>query len=274
MVGVAAGLALTGKRPIVYTIIPFLTMRAFEQIRMDVCIQNLPVTLVGVGGGLAYGHLGATHHAIEDVAILRALPNMTVLAPCDPGETRLAMRAAMEQPGPVYLRLGKNGEPPLHQQDHSFEIGRSIEMRPGDDAAIVSSGPVTKVALEAANLLEQRHVEARVIDMHTIKPLDTKAVLGAASQTGAMVSIEEHSVIGGLGSAVAETLAEGGCGLPFRRIGIRDTFCTGVGSQEYHLARQGVTAEAAAQEIIALLGGRPKLQSQLTPPQRRVEVGR
>ncbi|MCH7552768.1 MAG: hypothetical protein IIC82_02055 [Chloroflexi bacterium] len=254
MMGVAAGLALSGKRPVVYTIIPFLTMRAYEQIRVDVCIQNLPVTIVGVGGGLAYGQLGPTHHATEDIAILRALPNMSILSPCDPKESHLATRAALEHPGPVYVRLGKNGEPPLHRRDYQFKIGVSVEMREGDDITIISTGAVTRIALAAADVLFWQGVRTCVINMHTIKPLDAEAVRRAAQRTRAMLTIEEHNIIGGLGSAVAETLAESAAGVPFKRIGVQDAFADGVGSQEFHLERQGITVEATVRQAMTLLG--------------------
>ncbi len=253
MLGVAAGMALSGRHPFVYTIIPFLTMRAFEQIRVDVCIQNLPVTIVGVGGGLAYGALGPTHHSIEDVAILRSLPNMTVLVPCDPLETRLAVRAAMEHAGPVYVRLGKNGEPTLNAGEYDFRIGKAVTMREGTDATVIAAGPVIRLALEAAERLSRDGIQMRVLNMHTIKPIDQEAILQAAAQTRGIVTLEEHSIIGGLGSAVAEVLAEAGTGIPFLRIGIRDTFCYGVGSQEYHFKQQGLTVEAITEAVMKLL---------------------
>ncbi len=253
MIGVAAGLALSGKQPWVYTIVPFLTMRAFEQIRVDVCIQNQPVKIVGVGGGLAYGTLGPTHHSLEDMAILRALPNMTVISPCDPIESRKATRAASEHPGPVYIRLGRNGEPQLHVDDYEFEIGRAVEMRSGSDATIVSTGAVTKIALDVADRLAESGIVARVLNVHTLKPIDRDALLRAARETGAIVTVEEHSIIGGLGGAVAEVLAEGGSPVPFKRFGIPDTFCHGVGGQDYHLARHGVTVEAVCEGIELLL---------------------
>ena len=253
MLGVAAGMALSGRHPFVYTIIPFLTMRAFEQIRVDVCIQNLPVTIVGVGGGLAYGALGPTHHSIEDVAILRALPNMTIIVPCDPLESRQAIRAAAAHPGPVYVRLGKNGEPVLHRNAYEFRIGRAIQLRSGDDATIVAVGAVAKIAFAVSDGLAQQGIGVRVVDMHTIKPLDAEAILQAAHETQALVTLEEHSIIGGLGSAVAEVLAEGHVGTPFKRFGIRDTICHGVGSQEYHFQRQGLTVESVTQGLMSLI---------------------
>ena len=256
MMGAAAGLALEGQRPFVYTIVPFLTMRTFEQIRNDVCIQNLPVKIVGVGGGLAYGPMGPTHHSIVDMSILRSLPNMTVMSPCDPVESRQVTRAAYEHQGPVYIRLGRNREPVLHTSNHDFQIGRAVEMLPGTDATIVSTGAVTKIALEAAHQLAEDGVSTRVINMHTVKPIDSDILLLAAEETRAMVSVEEHNVIGGLGSAVAEVLAEGGGHIPFKRIGIPDTFCYGVGSQEFMLERHGVSARSIADSVAMLLEGR------------------
>ena len=256
MIGTCAGLALSGKKPFAYTIIPFLTMRAFEQIRVDIAIQKQSVKLVGVGGGLAYGNQGPTHHSLEDVAILRAVPNMIIIVPCDPIESRKATRAAYEYDGPVYIRLGRNGEPKLHPEDYSFSIGKAAQMRPGSDATIVSSGPVTKIALDAAEVLAQQGIQARVLNVHTIKPFDTEAVVKAAHETRAMISVEEHNIIGGLGSAVSEALAESRANVPFKRFGIRDTICYGVGSQEYHLKRNGVTVDSISQTIVQLLDTR------------------
>jgi transketolase len=252
MMGVAAGMAMSGKRPVVYTIIPFLTMRAFEQIRVDVAMQNQPVMIVGVGGGLAYDILGPTHHSIEDVAIIRALPNMTVLTPCDPAATRAATRAAYELNGPVYIRLGKNGEPSLHGNTLEYELGKAVTMRAGRDVTLIGCGPILNVGLQAADLLADRGVSCRVIDMHTIKPFDSEAVLAAARETRAMVSLEEHNIIGGLGSAVAEVLAENASAIPFKRIGVPDVFTYEVGSQEHLFKKHGLTAENIAATLASL----------------------
>ncbi|MAF47465.1 MAG: hypothetical protein CMM10_04320 [Rhodospirillaceae bacterium] len=245
MIGVSAGLALSDMRPYAYTIIPFLTMRAFEQIRVDVCAQNQPVVIVGVGGGLSYGVLGPTHHATEDIAVMRALPNMTVIMPSDPAEARAATHAAHNLDGPVYIRLGKNGEPAL-KDNGDYKIGQAVRLRKGSDIAIVSGGPILKVALEAADALEQDGLSCRVINVHTVKPIDADAIRESAEETKAMIVLEEHSIIGGLGSAVAEVLAESAIGKPFKRIGIPDMFCHTVGSQEYHWKEQGFTAESVA----------------------------
>ena len=247
MIGMSAGMAMTGLRPFVYTIVPFLTMRAFEQIRVDLCMHDQPVVLVGVGGGLAYDVLGPTHHAIEDVAIMRALPRMSVVVPCDPDEARQATAAAHESAHPVYIRLGKNGEPSLGTVDlPPFEFGRARELRAGTDVGIIGCGPILGVALEAAELLAAQGLSCRVIDMHTVKPIDVDAILDVASKVRALATIEEHSIIGGLGSAVAEVLAERSAALPFRRFGINDAFTTRVGRQAYLFQQHGLTGEALA----------------------------
>jgi transketolase len=253
MIGVSAGLTLSGMRPYVYTIIPFLTMRAFEQIRVDICIQNLPVVIVGVGGGLSYGVLGPTHHATEDVAVLRSLPNMTVIVPSDPAEAQAATRAAHDHDGPVYIRLGKNGEPALAGDPGSYAIGKAVTVRGGSDATIISGGPILKVACEAADELASEGLSCRVVNMHTVKPIDAEAVRQAAEETNALIVLEEHSIIGGLGSAVAEVVAEQAAGKPFKRIGIPDQFCYTVGSQEYHWMEQGFTANSVADSARKLL---------------------
>ena len=234
LTGIAAGLALSGKITFTYSIANFPTLRCLEQIRNDVCYHNANVKIVVVGGGLAYGALGMTHHATEDIAIMRALPNMTVIAPGDPSETTLATQAIVNKNGPCYLRLGKAGEPVVHESAPEFQIGRAITVRDGNDITLISTGGMLYNTLQAAEELAQQNIQARVLSMHTIKPLDADAILSAAEETGAIVTIEEHSVIGGLGSAVSEVLAE--CRnprVPFRRIGIDDTFCTIVGNQEY-----------------------------------------
>lgn len=253
MVGVSAGLALSGKKPFIYTIIPFLTMRPFEQIRNDICMQNQPVKIVGVGGGLAYGVLGPTHHSIIDLAILRTLPNMTLISPCDPLEARLATRAAFFHPGPVYIRLGKNGEPALYDSDYDFKIGKAVRMRQGDDATIITCGSVTRVALDTAESLKEKGIGVRVINMHTLKPLDTEIILKAAEETKAVVTVEEHSIIGGLGSAVAEVLAEAKSNAAFKRVGINDVFSYSVGNQAYHLEKQGITVPNVSDIILKLI---------------------
>lgn len=234
MMGVAAGLALCGKIPFVYSIVPFVTMRPFEQIRNDVCLHKANVKIVGVGGGFAYSHAGTTHHAIEDIAIMRALPNMTVICPADPLETELASRAIIKFKSPVYLRLGKKGEPKIHKTEPKFSIGKGIVIKKGKDIALVACGPITQNCLLAVNELERKGISATVVSMHTVKPLDIQLLDEIIIEHKALFVIEEHNIIGGLGSAVAEYLAENQeTRIFFKRIGVNDQYCFDIGNYEY-----------------------------------------
>jgi transketolase len=251
MVGISAGLALCGKNPFAATIAAFASMRCYEQIRTDVCYQNLNVKIVGVGGGLKYGVLGATHHAIEDIAIMRALPNMTIVVPADGLETRKATAALVKHHGPAYLRLGRAGEPDVYKEDYDFQIGKAVTLRAGDDISLISMGLILPNVLKAEEKLREKGIEARVINMHTIKPIDREDILKAGRDTGAIISVEEHNIIGGLGSAIAEILAEEQLSVPFRRIGLRDLF-SGVGTPEQLWEKYGMGASHitnAAEEL-------------------------
>lgn len=234
MVGLAAGLAASGKTVFVYSIASFLA-RAYEQIKVDVCYHNLNVKFVGVGAGLAYGTMGITHHATEDIAIFRALPNMTIISPCDPIEVEQATVAAYNRPGPVYLRLGLTGEHNFHTSDYKFDLYKMDILREGDDIAILATGRIVENALWAAKILEKSEVSAKVVNVSTIKPFDGHTLIDIAHCVKAILTVEEHNVIGGLGSTVAEELAEYVTGkeLTFRRIGINDKFCSEYGSRSY-----------------------------------------
>jgi transketolase len=256
MVGVAAGLAQAGKKAVAYSIAPFIASRAHDQVRVDVAAGAADVTLVGVGGGVAYGYLGLTHHAIDDLAAMRALPNMTVLAPCDPSDAEAATTAALALDGPVYLRLGKNGEPALLPEGASFAIGRALAVRDGADVTIASTGPILAEALGAADLLSREGIDAAVLHFGTVKPLDVAAVLGALERTGTIVTLEEHSVLGGFGSAVAEIAAEAGIGRVVRA-GLPDTFVHEVGGREHLFAHYGLDAAGVAARAAAALGAAP-----------------
>jgi transketolase len=234
MAGIGAGLALSGKTVFLYSIANFPTLRCIEQIRNDICYHKADVKIVTSGSGLIYGALGATHHLTEDIALMRALPNMTVIAPGDPLEAGLATKAAALFPGPCYLRLGRTDDPEVHRTPPDFKIGRAIKLRDGSDTYLIASGGILPNVCRAAEKLAGQGVAAGVISMPTVKPLDREAVLGAAREAGAIVTIEEHSIVGGLGSAVAEVLAEeSGRGAGFMRMGIPDEFCPQVGSQDY-----------------------------------------
>jgi transketolase len=254
MTGIAAGMALSGKIVFTYSIANFPILRCLEQVRNDVCYHNANVKIVAVGGGLAYGSLGATHHATEDLAIMRALPRMVVVAPGDPAETESATRAVAAHAGPCYLRLGRAGEAKVHREEIDFELGKAITVRQGDDLTLISTGGMLETALQAAESLHQAGIQTRVLSMHTVKPLDGNAIGAAARETGAVFTLEEHSVDGGLGGAVAELLAEAGQGpLTFRRFGLPSAFSSVVGTQEYLRAQHGLTAEAVASAIASIL---------------------
>ncbi|MDN5361733.1 MAG: transketolase [Moorella sp. (in: firmicutes)] len=222
LMGTAAGLALSGKIPFASTFAVFATGRAYDQVRNGIAYPKVNVKIAATHAGLTVGEDGASHQAVEDVALMRAVPNMTVIVPADGEETRQAVRAAAAHQGPVYIRLGRPAIPVIYGGDFQFQIGRAHTLRQGQDAAIIACGIMVHKALEAATELATAGLEVMVIDMSTIKPLDREAVLAAAA-TGAVVTAEEHTIIGGLGSAVAEVLATAKP-VPLAMVGIRDTF--------------------------------------------------
>jgi transketolase len=258
MIGVCAGLALCGKIPVAYTIAAFEVFRAFEQIRDDVCYQNLPVKIVGVGGGLAYSTLGPTHHTIEDLAMFRAVPNMTIVSPADPVEARLLALASVECPGPVYIRLGKAGEKTLFPQTHRIEIGKAVELVEGGDVVLVATGLMVGNCLDAAARLRESGISAGVLNVHTIKPLDRDAILAAADRVGLIVTVEEHNTHGGLGGAVAELVAEDAPGVKVKCLGLPDRFCSDYGSQEHLWRNAGLAPDAIAERVRGLLAVRSR----------------
>lgn len=251
MTGLATGMALSGRIVFTYSIANFPTLRPLEQIRNDACYHNANVVVVAVGGGLSYGAFGMTHHATEDIAILRSLPQMTVVAPGDPTETEAATKKVAEGIGPTYLRLGRAGEPVVHQGPIDWQLGKALVARPGTDATLISTGAMLATAVTAAEMLaEVLGIQVRVLSMHTIKPLDTQAVVDAASETGTVVTLEEHSIEGGLGGAVAEVLCEAGVpGVAFKRIGLPSKYITEVGNQEHLRAVHGLNTTAVAETV-------------------------
>jgi transketolase len=255
MMGVAAGMALSGLRPVIYTIAPFTTTRCYEQIRVDACYHEAPVIIVGTGAGLAYAELGPTHHSCEDLAILRVLPNLTVLAPADEVELRLCLRAALGLPGPVYMRIGKKGEPVVHGKDLALEIGRSITVQNGSDVCLISTGTMLPVVMSAAQALTGKGVTARVESFHTVKPLDRHTLADLFSHYPVVAVVEEHSRLGGLGGSIAEWLAAQ-TGLRGRLIsfGTDDEFMHEIGSQDYARKRFGLTAVNIAGRVLVALG--------------------
>ncbi|MDA1016893.1 MAG: transketolase [Planctomycetota bacterium] len=254
MMSVAAGMAMNGLRPVVYTIVPFVTTRCLEQIRVDVCYHQAPVTIVGVGGGLSYASLGATHHSCEDIAFLRVLPEMTVICPGDAVEVRGALAAALRQDGPAYLRIGKKGEPVIHDPDTPFEIGKAITVRQGEEVALIVTGNMLPVALVAAELIARQDITVEVISMHTVKPLDLGCLTRVFAERRLVATIEEHSVLGGLGGAVAEWMTDKPDPLArLKRIGTSDRFLHKVGNQAFARQAFGIDAESIANTILESL---------------------
>lgn len=255
LTGMAAGIALSGKIVFTYSIANFPVLRCLEQIRNDVCYHRANVRIVAVGGGMAYGALGPSHHATEDLAITRALPNMVVVAPGDPVETRLAVQALIAHQGPAYLRLGRDKEPVVHQTIPAFQLGKALTVRDGSDVTLISTGGMLHTSMRAAMALAEQGVSARVLSMPTIKPLDAAAVLTAAGETSAVFTIEEHSIIGGLGGAVAEVLLEADRRPRFfKRIGLNSGFSSIVGDQDYLRIRYGLDVSGIVSTIRGTLG--------------------
>ncbi len=252
MTGVAAGLATVGFIPWVTSFAAFIASRSLDQIRVVVAQPNLNVKFAGGYSGLLTGSTGKTHQEVSDLAIFRAMPNMTVLAPCDGVETRAAMFAMMEHHGPAYLRLTRDASPVITPRDHPFEIGRAVVLREGDHVALIGTGVQTIRVLEAADLLAAEGVSAYVLHVPTLKPLDVEAIVRAATWTGRVVTAEDHSIIGGLGGAVAETLGEHQP-TPMRRVGLADTFGES-GPNAPLLEKYGLTAAHIAAAARALLG--------------------
>jgi transketolase len=241
MIGIAAGLASSGKIPFVCGAAAFLTGRALEQIKVDLAYSRRNVKLAGMSSGLGYGALGPTHHSIEDLAWTRVLPNLVVIVPSDPLETRQATRAAAAHDGPVFLRLSRMPMPPLHPPDYEYRIGTAALLRDGSDVTLVANGVLLARALAAADLLAADGIRARVLNMATVKPIDAAAIEAAARETGAIVTIEEHAIIGGLGGAVAETVVST-VPVPVRMLGVPGIFAP-TGSATWLLEQFGLDAK-------------------------------
>lgn len=252
MMAAAAGLAVSGKTPYVSTFAAFASLRCAEQLRTDIAYPNLNVRIVSSHAGLSMGNGGTTHHATEDIAICRAMANMTVIVPADANECAKAVYASIDYPGPIYMRLGRGAEPVVYKKDYDFSIGKAVTVREGSDVSIIACGILVMAAIKAARKLAQEGIEAKVIDMHTIKPLDEEAVLAAARDIGVVVTAEEHTIIGGLGGAVAEVLAESGMPVKFSRIGLPDVYST-IGSPDALYARYGLDADGIYQRVKEIL---------------------
>jgi len=252
LVGVAAGMGSSGKKVFVVSPASFLTARALEQIKADVAYSDIPVVLIGISAGVSYGALGSTHHSLHDIAALRAVNNIDIFVPADNFETREAVRAAAARGRPAYIRLGKRPMPHIHAPETRFSAGEAILVRDGHDGAFIATGETVHKACQAAEILNSENIRCRVVSMHTIRPLDTAAILDAASACGAVITVEEHMVHGGLGEACASALMQAGAAVPFKIAGIPDEY-TVTGSQEEIFGHYGLCAAPLADAMRALL---------------------
>ncbi len=243
MIAIASGMAATGLIPVVSTFAVFASLRAAEFVRTDICYQKRNVKIIATHSGTSFGQSGTTHHCTEDLAVMRALSGITVIAPADSFETARAVKAGIEHDGPVYIRIGRGFEPPLHESlDFDYQIGKALRMRDGTDITVIACGVPVLHAVEAADRAKEQGVSVRVLDMHTLKPLDEEAVLEAVMDTRRIITVEDHNVIGGLGSAVSDVIAKSGKGCAVRKLGFQDEFSI-VGYPEDLLHRYGLDAD-------------------------------
>jgi transketolase len=251
MIGVAAGLAMSGKNVYCYSIIPFLIMRTFEQIRIDICYNALNVKLLGSGGGLVYGAEGVTHHAIEDIALMRSLPNMAIVAPGDALEAKAVAEASVNYKGPLYIRFGRDMDPLVHkEEDFNFEIGKGIVINRGKDICLIATGSMLYLAELVTDSLKDKGLSVTLVSMHTIKPLDKGLVEECLKGHRVVFTIEEHNIIGGLGSAVCEVVAESRFKGIFKRIGIPDEYCSDIGKVDYLRQKVGLAPKNIVNMIL------------------------
>jgi len=258
MIGVGAGLANGGMIPFVCGASPFLTGRALEQIKADLAYSNQNVKLCGMSSGMAYGELGPTHHSIEDMAWLRAIANMTVIVPADPIETAQAIEVAARTAGPMFIRISRIPVPMVHDEGYQFTIGKAARLREGGDITLIANGVLVTQALQAADRLAAEGVQARVLNMSTVRPLDKDAVLAAAAETGRIVTVEEHTIYGGLGGAVAEVVVTHNP-VPMRILGVPGVFAP-TGSAEWLIEHFGLTAQGIADAALELVGAKAQRQ--------------
>ncbi|MBI4101675.1 MAG: 1-deoxy-D-xylulose-5-phosphate synthase [Candidatus Nealsonbacteria bacterium] len=250
MISIASGLSLAGKNVYCYSIIPFLTMRALEQIRVDLCYPNLNVKLLGAGGGLVYGVEGMTHHAIEDIAIMRSLPNMTVVCPGDSREAGALAQASLPHQGPLYIRFGRDSDPEVNGDNFQFKIGKGIVVEEGKDVCLMATGTMLYLGKIVSDALKEKGLNPSLVSLHTVKPLDEGLVRDCAKKYRVIFTLEEHNILGGLGGAVAEVLAEARYGGIFKRIGIQDKYSfPEVGSPDYLREKAGLSPEEIIQTI-------------------------
>lgn len=249
----SCGLALSGFKVYFYAQAPFATMRCFEQIRLDIAFNNVNVKIVGVASGFSSNQLGVSHFSLEDVALMRLLPNMTIFTPGDPLEAAWATKQAYKIDGPVYIRLTKSGSPIIHAKKQSFKIGRGVVVKYGKDATIFVSGNLLPIAITIHDLLLKKNINVTIISMPTIKPIDEQLILSQAKKTKRIFTLEEHSIVGGLGSAVAEVLAEESVNVVFHRFAVPDKFTAITGSSDYLLSYNELSVESIGKKILERL---------------------
>lgn len=254
MMSVAAGMAMSGLKPVVYTIAPFVTARCYEQIKLDICYHNVPAVIVGTGAGLSYASLGPTHHSCEDIAILKVLPHMTIICPGDAHEVRLALRESIKIAGPVYIRLGKKGEPVIHKEEPRFTIGKGIIMQEGHTVSLLSTGNMLATAMECAEELAKQSISTQVVSLHTVKPLDYDLIQNIFSKFQLIATIEEHFLSGGLGSSIAEWKArQTYTKAKLLTFGVADEFMHTAGNQKYARQYFGLSTEKIVSNILHTL---------------------
>ncbi len=249
MVGMAAGMAERGKIPFAYTIGAFLSYRAYEFILNDVCLMNKNVKLVGIGAGCSYSMLGASHHTVFDLSVLRCIPNLVIMSPASPLEVRKVTMEAYNHIGPVYIRLGTNREAEIYEADYNFIIGKAVTLRNGNDITVIGTGSILRDIIDVAD--EIKDLTVRVINMHTIKPFDYESVCNAIEETKGIITVEDHQIVGGLGSSVAEVIADYGKGIPFKRIGL-EGFSKGYGSYKDVKDKNGIGKKQIKETIVAM----------------------
>lgn len=249
MIGVAAGLALSGKKVFAYSIVPFVTMRCFEQIRIDVCYQNLDVAIIGVGGGFAYGSAGPTHFGLEDLTLMRSLPNMKIVAPADPYEALSLSKQVITTKGPWYIRLNRGGEKNITENSSSPIVGFGSIVKQGSDATIFSIGAITDVAVDAARVLDLEGISTEVIHLHTLKPIDSQIIISRIHSRKVIITIEEHTMFGALGSAVSEVIACERTAIPFKMLGVGGQYPPLTGKQDFLRSQAGLSSEHVANTI-------------------------
>jgi transketolase len=251
MTGMAAGMAIEGKIPFIYSIIPFVTMRNFEQIRNDICYQNLNVKIVGVGVGFYYGPYGHTHHGLEDVGILRTIPNIIIFSPGNFAEAKFVTEEAIKIKGPVYIRLGRDEDKVKLNYSGKLQFGKGVKIMEGNDVLIITTGTMFKTSIDVAKLLKESGISVSLVSLHTLKPIDEDLIISEAKKVKTIFTIEEHTIIGGLGSIVSDILTQNDIGVKFRKIGVPDRFTKVIGNQEYMRRANGLSAEQIFKYILS-----------------------